>query len=405
MALRGSALRTVQRRSVALMSTGQVELRYTANGAPLSVLKPTSSDVPKASKGQVAVRMLAAPMRSADVRTIKGEIPNGKAGVSTTKGKLRYADIANVQFIPETTAAKLPAIGGNEGVGVVTQVGSGVSGLAEGDRVSVSGTGTWATSIVANAKNVHKVPDGIPLETAATISAPGTALRLLDDFGSDLQAGDVLIQNNAGSSVGQAVIQLAKARGINTINVVNDGLLTTHSYTDQARLLHGLGADVVIPESYLHTSEFDAVLADMQAPKLALDAKGGRQATNMARRLVSGSTMVMYGQDEPFMVPGEKVDGIKFEGFTWASWCAGASAAQFEELCAALVPLLAQGELNTWLERHDFKRYPAACERAENEAYLRDPVLVMDSAAADEALCSWYLNWAGPAGSDGDGRF
>ena len=52
----------------------------------------------------------------------------------------------------------------------------------------------------------------------------------------------------------------------------------------------------------MHTSEFDAVLADMQAPNLALDAKGGRQATNMARRLVSGSTMVMYGQDEPFMV-------------------------------------------------------------------------------------------------------
>lgn len=39
---------------------------------------------------------------------------------------------------------------------------------------------------------------------------------------SSVLAGDSVIQNAANSGVGQAVIQIAAARGINTINVVRD---------------------------------------------------------------------------------------------------------------------------------------------------------------------------------------
>lgn len=41
----------------------------------------------------------------------------------------------------------------------------------------------------------------------------------LTDFGN-LKAGDWIIQNGANSMVGLAVIQLARERGIHTINVV-----------------------------------------------------------------------------------------------------------------------------------------------------------------------------------------
>lgn len=39
---------------------------------------------------------------------------------------------------------------------------------------------------------------------------------------SAVLAGDSVIQNAANSGVGQAVIQIAAARGINTINVIRD---------------------------------------------------------------------------------------------------------------------------------------------------------------------------------------
>jgi trans-2-enoyl-CoA reductase len=44
---------------------------------------------------------------------------------------------------------------------------------------------------------------------------------MLKDF-IDLKPGDWVIQNGANSAVGQAVIQIAAARGLKTINLIRD---------------------------------------------------------------------------------------------------------------------------------------------------------------------------------------
>lgn len=48
---------------------------------------------------------------------------------------------------------------------------------------------------------------------------PCTAVRLLEDF-ADLQPGDAIVQNGANSTVGHCIYQIAKSRGIQTINVI-----------------------------------------------------------------------------------------------------------------------------------------------------------------------------------------
>lgn len=64
------------------------------------------------------------------------------------------------------------------------------------------------------------VPQGLSVENASVLlNTAGIAYRLLNDFAS-LQSGDFIIQNAATSAVGLAVAQLAKARGIKTINIV-----------------------------------------------------------------------------------------------------------------------------------------------------------------------------------------
>lgn len=45
---------------------------------------------------------------------------------------------------------------------------------------------------------------------------------MLHDF-ERLKEGDVIIQNGATSTVGLSVIQIAKAKGIKTINIVRNG--------------------------------------------------------------------------------------------------------------------------------------------------------------------------------------
>ena len=381
----------VKGQSVAFMSTA---MSYAKHGPASEVLGASEVGAAKVGAKQVKMTVLAAPVRNSDLSAIANGAAKGKGGVTSVAGKVRFANVNNVTFSPATAASKLPAIGGSEGVGVVSEVGSGVSDVAVGDLVNVYGTGVWSEEIVADATSVTVVPGDIPVEAAATLSAPGTALALLENFVS-LKAGDVLIQNNAGSTVGQAVIQLAKAMGVTTINVVDE--LPPTEYREVVARLHGLGADIVAPSQYVHTAEFDALLSDTPAPVLALDGQGGRSGANIARRVASGATMVMHGAAAGEVVTLPTEYGVKFESFVWEGLDSAA--------VSKLAPLVASGELNTWMERHSFATGFAdavrACGDVEN---TREAVLVMDHAKADDALVNWYRRWAGPS-DGGSGRF
>lgn len=172
-------------------------LQYNKHGDPSQVVHLENVELRPVGAKDVLVRMLAAPVNPSDINMIQGT----------------YA------ILPD-----LPATGGNEGVGQVTEVGSQVKSLKTGDWVipKDAGLGTWRTAAVLAEDEVISLPNDIPLMAAATLGVnPCTAYRMLSDF-EDIRPGDTVIQNAANSGVGQAVIQIAAARGINTINVIRD---------------------------------------------------------------------------------------------------------------------------------------------------------------------------------------
>lgn len=66
------------------------------------------------------------------------------------------------------------------------------------------------------------VPKKLGLVEAATITVnPCTAYRMLRDF-EDLKPGDTVIQNGANSACGQNIIQICRAWGLNSVNIVRD---------------------------------------------------------------------------------------------------------------------------------------------------------------------------------------
>lgn len=80
--------------------------------------------------------------------------------------------------------------------------------------------GTWRNWAVCSSDDLIKVPGDIEPEYGATLAVnPCTAVRLLEDF-ADLQPGDAIVQNGANSTVGHCIYQIAKSRGIQTINVI-----------------------------------------------------------------------------------------------------------------------------------------------------------------------------------------
>ncbi|XP_041096411.1 enoyl-[acyl-carrier-protein] reductase, mitochondrial isoform X2 [Polyodon spathula] len=207
--------------------SGECEaLVYRKHGDPAQVIQLDRLALPELGVSDVHVKMLAAPVNPSDINMVQGT----------------YA------ILPE-----LPAVGGNEGVGQVLEVGSQVTSLRAGDWVipQDAGLGTWRTEAVLNETTLTAVPNDIPLLCAASLSVnPCTAFRMLSDFES-LQPGDCVIQNAANSGVGQAVVQIAATRGIHTINIVRDRP-DLHQLTER---LKSLGADHVITEDTLRKPE------------------------------------------------------------------------------------------------------------------------------------------------------
>ncbi|VDN28201.1 unnamed protein product [Gongylonema pulchrum] len=69
---------------------------------------------------------------------------------------------------------------------------------------------------------------------------------MLKDF-VKLKPGDLIVQNGANSSVGRAVIQLAKNWGLRTVNVIRE----RPDFTEVANELKALGANEVFTEKQL----------------------------------------------------------------------------------------------------------------------------------------------------------
>lgn len=252
-------------------------VRYHKHGHPTNVLKleTVTIDTSSMKPNQVFVRMVSAPITPSDLSQIAGF---GSKSITS------------------------PRVGGNEGLGIVEEVGSGVKGLAKGQYVvaNTSGQGTWATHVIGDADAWTAVPSNLasqvgtpsfPKEIAAvSVAAPILAKSLVKDF-VKLNKGDVIVQNNAYSSVGQAVVQYAAKHGLKTINIVN----FTPDWDKTVPHLQGLGATIVVNEKYATTPAFAKLIKDLPAGKLGLNSIGGKNAGSVAKALDSNAKLVTYG--------------------------------------------------------------------------------------------------------------
>ncbi|XP_041256048.1 enoyl-[acyl-carrier-protein] reductase, mitochondrial isoform X2 [Onychostruthus taczanowskii] len=200
--------------------------------------------------------------------------------------------------------------------------------------------GTWRTRGVFPEEMLLKVPSDIPVLCAATLSVnPCTAFRLLADFES-LAPGDSVIQNAANSGVGQAVIQIARASGVKTINVVRD----RPDLPKLVERLMALGADHVVTEEMLRKPEMKDIFKSIPRPRLALNCVGGKSTTEMLRHLQPKGTMVTYGgmAKQPVMVPVSAFifRDMRFRGFWMTQW--RKDHAQDQESVAAMMDALCQ---------------------------------------------------------------
>ncbi|XP_067867704.1 enoyl-[acyl-carrier-protein] reductase, mitochondrial isoform X2 [Heterodontus francisci] len=328
-------------------------LVYHKHGEPLRVIQLETLEPPQLGDSDIRVQMLAAPINPSDMNMVQGTYP----------------------ILPD-----LPAVGGNEGVGQVLAVGSKVTNLKPGDWVipSDTGLGTWRIEAVGNMNGFVKVPQSIPLLCAATLGVnPCTAYRMLYDF-ETLKPGDSVIQNAANSGVGQAAIQIAKAMGLKTINIIRD----RPDLQQLVDSLKSMGADYVITEEALRKLEMKELFKKVPRPRLALNGVGGKSATEIMRHLKKGGTIVTYGgmAKQPVTVPVSALifKDIKIRGFWVTQWKRHHGHDLLQEMICELCDLIQAGKLRAPVcTKVKFQDYQTALKAATTPFISSKQILIM----------------------------
>jgi NADPH:quinone reductase-like Zn-dependent oxidoreductase len=293
-----------------------IKARYEQRGPiPQDVIHAVEFTLPTPGPGQVLVAVLAAPINPSDVLMLTGQ----------------YG------MLPP-----LPAVGGSEGVGRVAQLGPDVTGLTVGQTVLLpAGSGTWASHLVSDARRLVPLPTGAdPQQLSMLTVNPATASLLLSEFVT-LQPGDWVIQNVANSGVGGYLVQLARMRGLRTLNVVRR--------ESAAAGVAAQGGDMVLVDGPDLHQRVKAATGGV-AIQLGIDAVGGMATERLARCLGEGATLVNYGMisGEPCVVTAQSFvfNDITLRGFWLAKWFRVSPRDQQKALYGELTRLMAAGKLS-----------------------------------------------------------
>jgi len=161
--------------------TGDYILAPTERGA-IDNLRLVATDVPAPAAGFVQIRVEASGLNFRDVLNVLGLYPGD------------------------------PGLIGGDFCGIVTEVGTGVTGFEVGQRVFGTMQGTFATRVNVPAQLLAQVPNGISAVEATTIPAAALTTRLAFDW-AKVGPGDRVLVHAASGGVGLAAIQIARQRG------------------------------------------------------------------------------------------------------------------------------------------------------------------------------------------------
>jgi NADPH:quinone reductase len=215
---------------------------------PLETLVVEERPTPVPDQGQVVV-----DVRAAGVNFVDGLMCQG-----------RY------QIKPPT-----PFVPGSEIAGVVAAVGTGVAGIAPGDRViAFTGFGGFAEQVVVPALSLVAMPDTIDFAQAATVLQSYCTVLFTLTRRTGLAAGEWVLVLGAGGGVGLAAVDVATALG--------GRVIAAASTPEKLEAARAMGAEAVIAyeeeDLKLRAREISEGGVDV-----VIDPVGGRHSENALR--------------------------------------------------------------------------------------------------------------------------
>lgn len=214
---------------------------------------------------------------------------NGQVLVGVDAIGVNFADCITRMGLYASAKAYVgyPITPGFEVAGEVLEIGSGVEGLAVGDRViGLTRFGGYATRVVLPRQQVFAVPSGLTQPQAAGFCA----VFLTAWFGlfelAHPRPGEHILVHSAAGGVGGALVQLGKLAGCPVVGVVG----APH----KVATVSSVGADAVIDKS----TEALWPAAERHAPAgygVVLDANGAETLAGSYAHLAPAGRLVVYG--------------------------------------------------------------------------------------------------------------
>jgi NADPH:quinone reductase len=287
-------------------------------------LKKEEIQTTQPRKGQLLVKMEAAPCNPSDIAFMRG--------------------MYNIK-------KNLPKVLGFEGAGIVCAVADEENQYLTGKRVAcfsqANTHGTWAEYFLCEAKQCLIIRDAMPLEQAACFFVnPFTAYAM---FEKAREKGiSALIQNAAGGQIGRFISVFAKKAGIALINIVRKSM---HVEELKAR-----GEKYVLN---MQDEDFEQRLKEYAhdlGAHMAFDAVGGLLGAQIFHALPENSEMMVFGG-----LSGEKIPGIdvmelifkkkRISGFDLNQWMAVHSSEEIQKTSDHLQHMIIAGDLQTHIQK------------------------------------------------------
>lgn len=252
--------------------------------------------LPPLAPGEVRVRMEAAPVNPSDMGLLLASADLSTASRTGSGKDVRMtADLLNRRARPFERRIGLALPVGNEGAGTVVDAAPDVADMI-GRKVAIFGGAMYARYRTIAARDcLVTPPDATPTERAALFVNPLTALAMVETM--RMEGHRALIHTAAASNLGQMLVKICNADGVDLINIVRGEA--------QVALLRQLGARHVIDSQ---ASDFKARLGDAVAETratLAFDAIGGGRMANALLHAMEASELrfseaySLYGTDTP----------------------------------------------------------------------------------------------------------
>lgn len=232
------------------------------DGEPDS-LKLVEKPLPQPRRGEVLVRVVAAPVNPSDLMFLRG------------------------LYVKK----KLPVVAGFEGSGEVVASGGGLlANYLKGKRVAcaapIDGDGTWAEYVQAQANFCVPLLKGTDTEQAASLIVnPFTAWALMDK--ARRARAKAVVQTAAASALGRMIVRLAARRNVPLVNIVRR--------REQVELLQKEGASHVLDSS---ESDFDEQLRELCKKlhvTIGFDAVAGTMTGQLLSAMSAGGRVFVYG--------------------------------------------------------------------------------------------------------------